>query len=188
MKESHIAGDLVVLGRIGAVHGIKGWVKISSFTQPIENIFEYRHFLLKQDAENEDGDNNEWQQVELDQFKKQGKGIVGHVRGCDDRELARAYNGAELAIPRCELPALDEAEYYWHQLQGLQVFTDKGEFLGEVDYLIETGANDVLVVKAVEESIDSRERLIPYLPDQVVNKVDLQNGKIEVCWDPHFLE
>ena len=83
------------------------------------------------------------------------------------------------------LPTLAEGDYYWRQLQGLQVWCqeeDKRELLGTVDYLIETGANDVLVVKASEDSLDDRERLIPYLPGDVVTRVDLEAGTLEVNW------
>ena len=98
-----------------------------------------------------------------------------------------AYQGLEVLAPQESLPRLEEGDYYWHQLQGLRVWCLDGDsrvLLGEVDYLIETGANDVLVVKAAEGSIDDRERLIPYLPGEVVTRVDLEQGEIEVDWFP----
>ena len=86
------------------------------------------------------------------------------------------------------LPELDEGDYYWHQLQGLQVWgrepgsSDQRVLLGRVDYLIDTGANDVLVIKASKGSIDERERLVPYLPGDVVSRVSLEEEVIEVDW------
>src|SRR5690554_1838604 len=111
------------------------------------------------------------------------------LKGIDDRELARSYGGAEIRVPTELLPELPEGEFYWHQLEGLEVFTVDGECLGKVHHLLETGSNDVLVVHATASSIDQRERLIPYLPDlpdQVVKGVDLENSRIVVDWDPEF--
>jgi 16S rRNA processing protein RimM len=98
-----------------------------------------------------------------------------------------------VVVPEGSLPRLEPGDYYWSQLQGLQVWCrDAGQpdnadrvLLGTVDYLIETGANDVLVVKPAAGSIDQRERLIPYLPGDVVTRVDLAEAVIEVDW---FLE
>jgi 16S rRNA processing protein RimM len=92
-------------------------------------------------------------------------------------------------VPADRLPALAEGEYYWHQLEGLEVWCGASEgdgqvLLGTVDHLIETGANDVLVVRASPGSMDQRERLIPYLPGDVVTGVDLAAGRMEVNWFP----
>ena len=105
--------------------------------------------------------------------------------GVDDRTLAESYKGLEVAVSGDCLPQLEDGDYYWSQLQGLQVWCQAGDdrvLLGSVDYLIETGANDVLVVKATQDSIDDRERLIPYLPDNTVTRVDLEEAVIEVDW------
>ena len=110
---------------------------------------------------------------------------MAHIAGVDDRTLAESYKGLEVCIPESALPALPEGEYYWRDLQGLQVWCQEGErrvLLGVVDYLIETGANDVLVVAACEGSLDERERLIPYLPGNSVTRVDLEEGVIELDW------
>jgi 16S rRNA processing protein RimM len=110
---------------------------------------------------------------------------VAHIRDVDDRTLAEQYRGLEIVVPADALPALPTGEYYWRDLEGLQVWCQDGEekvLLGSVDYLIETGANDVLVVKPCKGSIDKRERLIPYLPDDTVIRVDLDEALIEVDW------
>lgn len=93
--------------------------------------------------------------------------------------------GCDIAVSRAELPSLEQGEYYWHQLEGLTV-ASRGAILGEVDHLLETGANDVLVVKPCEGSIDARERLIPWVRGHYVLSVDLDRGVIEVDWDPEF--
>jgi 16S rRNA processing protein RimM len=177
--------DLLVVGKITGCHGIKGWVKIHSYTEPQDNFLRFGKWMLRRKGVVEP--------VEFDDGRVQGKGLVAHIAGVDDRTLAESYRGLEVAVQANSLPDLEEGDYYWSQLQGLQVWcSDRGleasaerVLLGLVDHLIETGANDVLVVKASEGSIDDRERLIPYLPGDVVTRVDLAEAVIEVNW---FLE
>jgi 16S rRNA processing protein RimM len=168
---------MLIAGRITGCYGVKGWVKIHSFTEPQENFLGFDRWMLKRRGGMEP--------IEFDAVRRHGKGLVAHIAGVDDRTLAESYRGLEISVPVEELPDLQQGDYYWHQLQGLQVWCLEGEsrvLLGEVDYLIETGANDVLVVKATDKSIDDRERLIPYLPGDVVQRVDLEQGLIEVDW------
>ena len=118
-----------------------------------------------------------------------GDAFVAHIVGVDDRDLALQYTAADIAIERDLLPELDDGEYYWSQLEGLVVFTQfdgKRQRLGTISKIMETGANDVLVVAADVESIDKRERLIPYVPEQFVVDVDLDAGEMLVDWDPEF--
>ena len=139
--------ELLVVGKITGCFGIKGWVKVHPYTEVPESFGEFGDWQLKR--------RGEYENVVFDAVKAQGKGLVAHIRGVDDRTLAEQV--------RCR--------------DG-----DEKVLLGSVDYLIETGANDVLVVKACEGSIDKRERLIPYLPDDTVVRVDLDEGLIEVDW------
>jgi len=173
------SGEMLVAGRITGCYGIRGWVKIHSYTEPQENFFRFGQWMLRRRGILEP--------VEFDAGRRQGKGLVAHIAGVDDRTLAESYRGLEVLVGADSLPQLDKGDYYWHQLQGLQVWCS-GEggrvLLGAVDHLIETGANDVLVVKPVPGSIDDRERLIPYLPGDVVTGVDLEAGLIEVDWFP----
>ncbi len=176
MSEDTANGWLTV-GKITGCYGIKGWVKVHSYTDPQENFLHYGGWVLRRREGSEP--------VEFDAGKRQGKGLVAHIRGVDDRTLAESYRGLEVAVPGDRLPALEEGDFYWHQLEGLEVWcgTEAGQvLLGEVDYLIDTGANDVLVVKASAASIDDQERLIPYLPGDVVTGVDLAAGRLEVDW------
>ncbi|MBU2875863.1 ribosome maturation factor RimM [Marinobacter salexigens] len=167
-----------VIGRITSVFGVKGWLKVYSFTDPIDGILGYTNWVLDLDGKRIP--------AKLEEGRRQGKAIVVRLKGIGDRELARTYCGAEIKVPTAELPELPEGEFYWRQLQGLDVFTVEGECLGRVDHLIETGSNDVLVVHATADSIDQRERLIPYLPDQVVREIDLEARKLVADWDPEF--
>jgi len=176
MSESTADGMLVV-GKITGCYGVKGWVKIHSYTQTPESFLRFGAWRLKR--------RGNFEPVEFDAVKCHGRGLVGHIAGVDDRTLAESYRGLELAVPGDALPALPEGDFYWRDLQGLQVWCQDGDrrlLLGTVDYLIETGANDVLVVKASEGSIDKRERLIPYLPGNTVIRVDLEKAIIEVDW------
>ncbi len=158
--------------------GVKGWLKLFSHTQPIENIASYDPLWFKQ------GDR--WQPISLEQVQRHGKGLVVKIKGCDNRDQTPAYIGCDLAIKREQLPALDEDDYYWSQLEGLKVVTLKGDFLGTVDHLFETGSNDVLVVNPAAGSIDQQERLLPYVWEEVIKRVDLQNGEMTVDWDKDF--
>jgi 16S rRNA processing protein RimM len=95
--------------------------------------------------------------------------------------------GMELMIPLSDLPELSSEDYYWHQLQGLKVVNVAGQLLGRIDSLMETGANDVMIVKPCEGGLDKHQRLIPWLPDQVVLKVDMENKTVLVDWEADYL-
>lgn len=167
-----------VIGRITSVFGVKGWLKVFSYTDPKDGILNYRDWTLLLDGKRIP--------IRLEEGRRQGQGIVVRLKGIDDREVARTYCGAVIRVLTEQLPELPEGEFYWHQLEGLDVFTVEGECLGKVHHLLETGSNDVLVVHATAGSIDQRERLIPYLPDQVVQQVDLKGSRMVVDWDPEF--
>ncbi|MFM1895163.1 MAG: hypothetical protein RLZZ385_237 [Pseudomonadota bacterium] len=169
----------VVLGRIGRIHGIKGWLKLQSFTEPRDNITTYTHFAVPGTAAG--------RLLEMDDIKPLGNGYIAHFRGFDAPEQARELTGLELAVARDTLPTLAANEYYWHQLMGLAVINQAGDNLGRVIRLLETGANDVLVVQGTEQSIDQRERLLPYRWEQVIKTVDLAKQLIEVDWPADYL-
>ena len=171
--------EKVILGEIGRVHGLKGWLKLISFTSPIENILDYSCFSVQVGGRS--------QELELDEHSLVNKAFLVHFKGYDDPETARLLTGTQLAIASEKLPQLKCGEFYWHQLQGLAVVNQHEQIFGRVSHLLETGANDVLVVKADNESIDGRERLIPYLVDSVVIEIDLDNQTIRVNWGADYL-
>lgn len=149
--------------------GVEGWLKIHSYTRNRMDIFEYGHWLV--------GPEESPRRYELEAGRAQGRGgLVAKLAGLDDRDAAAAAVGSLIQVSPEQLPALNEGEYFWHQLTGLKVETLDGTPLGTVDHLFETGANDVLVV------IGERERLIPYIPS-VIRKVDLEAGTMRVDWD-----
>jgi len=165
------------IGRITATYGLKGWVKVYSYTDPIEQIGDYQPWLVRKV-----GSRNALQAFEFEQIKRHGKGIIVLPADATDCDQAQAWVGYEIWSDQGQMPELDEGEYYWHQLQGLQVINAAEENLGCIDHLLETGANDVMVVKPNKDSIDDRERLIPYVEEQVVRNVDIQAGKMWVDW------
>jgi len=167
-----------VIGQITSVFGVKGWLKVYSYTDPREGILDYRNWTLVH--------NGQRLPVKVEEGRRQGQSVAVSLKGVGDRDIARSYCGSDITVPTQDLPDLPEGEYYWHELEGLTVVTTENECLGCVDHLIETGSNDVLVVHATDLSIDQRERLIPYLPDQVVRMVSLDEAKMIVEWDPEF--
>lgn len=163
--------DLIEVGHVLAAHGIKGQVKVFSNTSPRKNIVKYTPWLIKQH-----GVTNT---VEVS-GKSQGKNVVATIQGISNRDEADALTGAKIFIRNSQLPQLSEGDYYWSQLIGLQVITISDVNLGIIDHMLETGANDVMVVKG------QRERLLPYVMDEVIKSIDLQNRQMIVDWDADF--
>jgi len=160
------------MGRVSGVYGVRGWLKVRSDCEPAERLLDYSPWQLESAAG--------WRSYAVEEGRAHGQGLVVKLAGVADRDQARALGGADIAVLRSQLPALEADEYYWNDLVGLGVVTVEGEALGRVTGLMATGANDVLVVSG------DRERLIPFIPDQVVVEVDAQSRRIEVDWDPDF--
>lgn len=162
----------LVMGRISGPWGVKGWVKLKSFTSQPADLLGYQPWYL------DSGGN--WEATEVLEGRPHGKGLVARLTGCDGRDAAECLTGTDIGIYRHQLPPAEHNEYYWNDLVGVQVVTLAGKTLGTVDHLLETGANDVLVVSG------DRERLIPFIQGQVIASVDLDAGVITVDWDPDF--
>lgn len=179
--KSQKRSNLINVGRITTVFGVKGWLKIHSATQPMDNICHYSPWWLKT--------RHGVKQVEIDDFKPHGQNMVVHIKGVDDRDEAKEWCQVDIAVERDQIPDLETGDFYWFQLQGLKVvsiYDGQEVILGKVSHLLETGANDVLVVKGDIDSLDEVERLIPYVPEQYIKDVDLDNQTIKVDWDPEF--
>lgn len=162
----------ISVGRIVGVHGVQGWVKLESHTDPRRNIFRYLPWIIRHRGVEHT--------IEAVQGREQGKGLVAHWPELETRDQAHAMIGAEIWVPREVLPPPRPGEYYWVDLEGLRVVGVDGFEFGRVSHLASTGANDVMSV------IGERERLIPFLKDDVIRRVDLDAGLIEVDWDPEF--
>ena len=136
----------------------------------MEAILQYQPWLLGEDKK----------PVEIVDGRKQGKGLAALLPGFDDREQAATLVGSQIFVKREQLPTTEKDEYYWSDLEGLEVKTIDGVLLGRVESILETGANDVMVIRG------DREHLVPFVQGQYVSRVDLENGMIEVDWDPEF--
>ena len=163
---------LVTLGRISGVYGVRGWVKVHSYTEPRDNVVGFARWTLRTRA----GESI----VELEDGRAQAASVVAKLRGVDDRDAARELIGADIAVERSALPACEPGEYYWADLEGLEVVTPAGERLGTVDHLVATGGHDVLVLAGRPE------RLIPFVHGAVIRGVDLAAGVIVADWSPDF--
>lgn len=156
------------MGRISAPFGLKGWVKVQPFTEKADGLLRYPEWWLSA-AEGWDG-------LKVEETALHGDLLLVRFAGIEDRERAAVLKGREVAIPREQMPAPQEGEYYWSDLVGLDVENTKGQLLGRVERLFEAGAAPVLVVAG------ERERLLPYVKD-VVKNVDLNAGKLLVDWE-----
>ena len=173
------ASESLIVGKIGAPYGVKGWVKINSFTQNAESIFDYEPWTISL----EQGSS---QSIKVDQWKFHSKTLVAKLVGVDDRNDAELVKNAEISILTSQLPELDN-DYYWKDLIGMQVVTNKGYDMGVVKDMFETGANDVMLVKAkINDAFGQKERLLPFLHDSVVLEVNKDGKTITVDWDPSF--
>ncbi len=161
--------DPVILGRITGIFGVRGWVKVFSYTEPREAVLDYGRWLLSKDGG--------WREAKVAEGKRHGKTVIARIEGVDDRDEAKALIGIDIGVPRDELPDTEEGHYYWADLEGLDVVRRDGSRVGTVAELLETGANDVMVVTG------EREILIPFVMDRVIVDVDLAEGVITVDWD-----
>ena len=179
MSVSESVDKKIVLGKVGRVHGVTGWVRLNSYTEPAENILDYP--LLRTEL------NGELSTLQIVASRRQLKALLVHFAGYDSPEVSKALTGHEVWVSSLKLPGLEPGTFYWHELVGLEVTNLQGELLGTVSGLLETGANDVLVVKPNARSCDQRERLIPYLTGLVVKQVSLNDVSLVVDWDIDYL-
>jgi len=159
------------MGRISAPFGIKGWLKIQPFTAESDCLSTLDTWWLGRDGE--------WQQYRVEEAQAHGPGVVAKLAGCEDREAALGFRGRQVAVNRDALPRPAANEFYWADLIGLRVVNSAAQDFGEVTRILETGANDVLVVQG------ERERLIPFIAD-VIQAVDLAAGVIKVDWGADY--
>ena len=168
----------VLLGRIHGAFGVRGELKLESFTDPVRGILRYQPWILR-DARGVE------RELSGARGRETAKGLVATLPGVEDRDAADALRGTEVWVPRSALPPPAEGEYYWVDLEGLRVVNLEGAEFGTVSHLFATGANDVLVAMGGEPG-NSRERMIPFLQPDVVRSVDFAAGVVTVDWDADF--
>lgn len=171
--------ELILVGKIGAPYGIKGWFKINTYTEIPEGIFEYSPWFVTINGQQQD--------VKVVEWRRHNKGLIAKFDKVDDRNQAEAWLHAEIFVSADQLPELEGDDFYWRDLKGMQVNASNGYNLGTVSGLMETGSNDVLVVDANRnDAFGKTERLIPFIQDEVIIKVDKDQSTITVDWDPGF--
>jgi 16S rRNA processing protein RimM len=159
----------VVVGRIAGLHGLQGGLKVYSYTRPAEGILEYTPWYLYLGGA--------WQAVvRTDAYARQ-KRLIAYLKGFCDVDSATGLVGADIAVRRAQLRPLPDGEHYWRDLIGLEAYTPSGQGLGKVVGMLDTGANDVLIVRG------ERDRLVPYVEGVYVRSVDLANRRLELDWD-----
>ncbi len=167
--------DFILVGKISSTFGLKGWVKIISYTDPRKNILSYSPIYISC--------NSKWVKVKLSGGQTQGKGVVMWLGGVIDIEQAVPLVGTELAIRSKQLKPTRNGKFYWSNLIGLAVINVQNQALGKVDHLLGTRAHDVLVVKNKDKN---EEQLIPFVMNEIIKVVDLDNHIILVDWGENY--
>ena len=165
---------MVIMGRVASAFGIRGWVKIQPFSEFVDSLLDYKTWYVGHE-------NGPWRKVDVVQAETHDKTLAVQFPDCPDRNAAEKLKGLLIAVPRSSLPAQEEGEYYWADLIGMSVVNEAGEALGTVVELLDTGANDVLIVRDKGPDI-----LIPFLTS-VIKHVDVQARIIQVAWSADFL-
>jgi len=160
------------MGRVAAPFGIQGWVKVQTLTAHVGNLRDYPLWWLERDGG--------WRETAVIAAKVQGKTLVAQFAGVNDREAAAGFRGCAIAVPREQLPQPQDNEFYWADLIGLKVINMQRHEFGRVARIVQTGANDVLVVEGTE-----KETLVPFIAS-AIRKVDLAAGVIEVDWGKDY--
>lgn len=167
-----VLDDWVIIGRFGRPHGVRGLIKVHSFTDPADTIVQYLPWhVLVHDHE---------KLIAVSDVTVREKHILVSIENISDRTKVAEFTNLDIVMPNTRLPALANDEYYWHELIGMQVTNREAEDFGQVGEIIATGSNDVLVVEG------DRRRLIPYLPGQFIDKIDRSHRQIIVDWDKDF--
>ena len=166
------------LGSINGSHGIRGWVRVFSHTDPMEAILDYSPWVLRK--------GREVKEVTVSEGRLSGKRLIARLADVESRDIADALIGYEIHVAQEALLELERGNYYWFQLEGLAVRNREGTVFGRIDHMLETGANDVMVVKPTESSIDNQDRLIPYVMEEVVAEVNQEAGEVVVDWQVDY--
>ena len=163
----------ILLGRIVGAFGIRGQIKIESWTEPRDAIFRYQPWILVDATGNE-------RVFSGARGKESGKHLVANFPDVDDRNVVEAMRGTDIYVLRSALPPPKAGEFYWIDLEGFRVVTVEGVDFGTVSHLFSTGSNDVLFIRG------DRERMVPFVEPDFVKSVDFDAGLITVDWDPDF--
>ena len=159
---------MIIVGCLGTSYGVNGWMKITSFTNPEKNVLDYNPWYFK--------NHGVYSPITVLDKRVQGQYLVAKLKGCDSPEMAKTWTGREISVPRSVLPTCNDNEFYWTDLEGLEVLDQQGKLLGKIDNMMATGSNDVMLVTG-EKILQ-----IPFIMHEVVKNVNLQAGTITVDW------
>lgn len=159
---------MIVVGCLGTSYGVKGWIKITSFTTPDANVLDYNPWYFQT--------RGVYTPVAVLDKRVQGSYLIAKLAGCETPEVAKTWTGREISVPRSALPPCKDNEFYWTDLEGLDVLDEQGNSLGQVDRLMATGSNDVMLISG------KKMLQIPFIMQEVVKNVDLTTGTITVDW------
>ncbi len=166
--------SLVIIGRLGSSHGVRGWQKLVSLTDPLDNIFLYKDHWQLQSKQKKLTD------IQLENHKAESNQLLIKLKDINDCDQAKALTNQNIVIPKAILPTLQNNEHYWHELIGLKAINQQEVVLGNVDHLFATGSNDVLVITG-----GNKKHLLPYI-DSIILAIDKEKNTILVDWDPDF--
>jgi 16S rRNA processing protein RimM len=169
-------GPLLIVGRCGSAHGIKGWVTVRTYTEPADNLLRYAPWHVRTATG--------WVELEVVEYRTHRRGYAVHFKGFDDRTAAESLRGCPIGVAADQLPPTDEDEYYWKDLIGLVVYDAGGRLLGEVTGVMDTAGHDLLIVRRADDRA-AGDLLIPFVRD-IVTTVDLGAGHLIADWDPDF--
>jgi 16S rRNA processing protein RimM len=172
LPHSNVNEKRLLVGKINGLFGVKGWLKVFSYTDPRKNILKYSPWLVEI--------NGEWKELIIQEGKEHSKTIIAHIENIDDRDLACQFLGQDIYIYKDQLPKLPEGEFYWDDLVGMKVVGLNGYDFGSVKGMHDTGANQVMIV-----STQDQKRLIPFSKPYLIS-TELDKKLITVDWDPEF--
>ena len=176
-----MAGDVPrPMGRLGSTYGIKGWLKVQSFTEQPENLFDYSPWFIRRRGE-------EWREVQVEAWKPHGDGFIVKLNAVDVREEAQLYTGMEIGIKRSSLPPASEGEFYLCDLEGCKVIGLNEVDLGVVSRIMDHGAAPLLVVSPSDRTKNGpKERLIPCVIGPIITAIDLDAKVIRAEWGEDY--
>ncbi len=167
---------MVVIAKLGATYGLQGDIKLYVLSESIESPFSYSQWWIKTSSA------KNWSELKNEEVYRLGTKILIKLSGVDSPEMASTYVNAKIGVPRKNLPTPDEDEYYWTDLEGMSVKNKSGVCFGMVSHVMETGANDVLVI----QNEAKEETLIPFIEHYILD-VDNDQNKILVDWETDYL-
>ncbi|MCV2525649.1 MAG: ribosome maturation factor RimM [Candidatus Lightella neohaematopini] len=170
----------IIVGKIGSTYGIFGWLKLYSFTRKKTDIFSYQPLFINIT-------NSNWKKLEINSWKFIRNYIILKINNINSKENAKFLTNYYIFIDKKQLPLLNNNEYYWLDIIGLTVVNTKNYFLGIVSDIIETKANDVLVInKNISDHFNIYKRFIPYLQDKIIKEINIKSRIITVLWNPKY--